>query len=210
MPPQSRRGCRTTRHVCKSATSPHLEDIGLLAHPDAAADSRDVSAREQRADGQEVVAHVREAVAVVLLGVVVHQLEAQQRAQVAVGAAVPAAPGWEMPDLPDVQSSTPTQTAGCWTARSLWSHRHSLEAGNGCDQVHRDDFVLHSRQDAIPSLLHTTMHRAAMATGAAACRSLCVQALCAMHCCISNIMHVCSARSSAPSPPLSAPGSPPG
>lgn len=48
-----------------------------------------MAARQQRADGQEVVAHVREAVAVVLLGVVVHQLEAQQRAQVAVGAAVP-------------------------------------------------------------------------------------------------------------------------
>lgn len=74
----------------KSATGPHLEDVGLLAHPDAAADGRDVAACQQRADRQEVVAHVREAVAVVLLGVVVHQLEAQQRAQVAVCAAVPA------------------------------------------------------------------------------------------------------------------------
>lgn len=68
----------------------HLEDVRLLADADLASDAGDDAALEQRPDGQEVVAHGRQAVAVVLAGVVVHQLALRQVAQVAERATMPA------------------------------------------------------------------------------------------------------------------------
>jgi hypothetical protein len=66
-----------------------LKDVALLAHPNLAPHAADVASLSQRLDGQEVVAHVGEAVAVILGRLVVHQLVLEEGFEAAVGAAMP-------------------------------------------------------------------------------------------------------------------------
>ena len=86
--------CKALARCSSFRTAPpqgqHLEHVRLLSHADLAANAGDDAALEQRPDGQEVVAHGRQPVALVFAGVVMHQLAFGQVAQVTERAAVPA------------------------------------------------------------------------------------------------------------------------
>ena len=80
---------RPDQMLC-GGTGTRLKHVRLLAHPDLAAHSCDAASGCEGTQGQEIIAHVGEAVPVVLAAIVVHQLAAQQGFEAPDGSTMPA------------------------------------------------------------------------------------------------------------------------